>query len=70
MKSLSENMFDVYQDAKVPEGTAIITTKAGKPLYSGPIGRATPVPGCTMTLNPLDFDALHDVVMRKRGKYH
>jgi len=70
MKDMAKEMFDIYQDKDVPEGVAIITTKAGKPIYSGPIGRATPKPGCVMTLNPADFDALHEIVMRKRGKYH
>jgi len=70
MKSLSENMFDVHQDTQVPEGTAVVMTKAGKPVYKGPIGRAKPTPGCVMVLNPLDYDVLHEIVMRKRGKYH
>ena len=70
MKSLSENMFDVHQSKDVPEGVAVITKKNGDPIYAGPIGRATPVPGCVMTLNPIDFDVLHEIVMRKRGRYH
>jgi len=70
MKDMAKEMFDVYQDKDVPEGTAFILKKNGDPIYMGPIERATPVAGCNMVLHPADFAALHDVVMRKRGKYH
>ena len=70
MKNLDDTMFNVSRDDEVPEGIAVILNDDGKELYVGPINKAPPVPGCHMILNPLDYDVLHEIVMRKRGKYH
>ena len=70
MKDLNENMFNVSRNDEVPEGVAVILDDAGKELYVGPINKAPPIPGCHMILNSLDYDVLHEIIMRKRGKYH